>query len=74
MVEFYRDSEGRLRFRATAGGHGGGVTSTFDGLATDEHTTAHPREHAAFLLMEAAPEPVAEEMPPEPETPASEEV
>lgn len=48
--EFYMHDDKRLRMRATAGGTGGGITSTFEGLASKEDIETHPREYQMYLL------------------------
>lgn len=75
-MPFYDHPEtGRLHFRCTAGGHGGGKTGVFDGIATPEDIREYPdhyheyqrakraaavtAEEAALKAAEPVPEPIA---------------
>ena len=52
MVEFYdHPITGRLMMRGPAGGHGRGVTSTFDGAAGDAAIEAYPHEYEYYELV-----------------------
>ena len=57
-VEFYRIN-GVLWFRATAGGHGGDATSSFEGRATDDDLTQHARDYQRFLAREREAAPIS---------------
>lgn len=49
MGEFYHDPDGKVRFRALAGGTGGGATGFFDAPVTDTIIASNPLAYAAFM-------------------------
>jgi hypothetical protein len=48
MAQFY-DRDGRLYFKAAAGGLGGGATAEWDGPATEDQIKDYSLEYAAYL-------------------------